>query len=142
MITNQHIPIMSNEILSFIDKEKKLSILDCTFGGGGHSIKFLEKGHSVTAFDKAEEYYRKALALRKSELGDDAENTLRNLEDLSYCLWAQRKYREVESVLKEVLDIKTRHTIVIQIPLNFIQLVVGITILYTEIENKEHMVVL
>ena len=52
MITNQHIPIMTNEILSFIDKEKKLSILDCTFGGGGHSIKFLEKGHSVTAFDK------------------------------------------------------------------------------------------
>ncbi len=54
MITNQHIPIMSNEILSFIDKEKKLSILDCTFGGGGHSIKFLEKGHSVTAIDNDE----------------------------------------------------------------------------------------
>ena len=43
MITNQHIPIMTNEILSFIDKEKKLSILDCTFGGGGHSKKFLEQ---------------------------------------------------------------------------------------------------
>ena len=42
---------MTNEILSFINKEKKLSILDCTFGGGGHSIKFLEIGHSVTAID-------------------------------------------------------------------------------------------
>ena len=52
MITNKHIPIMSNEILSFIKDKKKLSILDCTFGGGGHSLKFLEKGHSVTAIDK------------------------------------------------------------------------------------------
>ena len=43
---------MSNEILSFIKDKKKLSILDCTFGGGGHSLKFLEKGHSVTAIDK------------------------------------------------------------------------------------------
>ncbi len=52
MITNKHIPIMSNEILSFIKGKKKLSVLDCTFGGGGHSLKFLEKGHFVTAIDK------------------------------------------------------------------------------------------
>ena len=52
MINNQHIPIMSNEILSFIEGEKKLSILDCTFGGGGHSKKFLENGHNVTAIDQ------------------------------------------------------------------------------------------
>ena len=43
MIRDQHIPIMTNEILSFINKKKNLSILDCTFGGGGHSKKFLEK---------------------------------------------------------------------------------------------------
>ena len=52
MITNKHIPIMSNEILSFIKDKKKLSVLDCTFGGGGHSLNFLEKGHFVTAIDK------------------------------------------------------------------------------------------
>ena len=44
MTINQHIPIMSNEILSFINSKKNLSILDCTFGGGGHSKKFLECG--------------------------------------------------------------------------------------------------
>ena len=33
---------------------KKLSILDCTFGGGGHSKKFLESGHYVTAIDQDE----------------------------------------------------------------------------------------
>ncbi len=52
MILDNHIPIMTNEILSFIDEKKNLSILDCTFGGGGHSKKFLEKGHSVTAIDQ------------------------------------------------------------------------------------------
>ena len=54
MINNQHIPIMVNEIMSFIDGEKNLSILDCTFGGGGHSEKFLENGHHVTAIDQDE----------------------------------------------------------------------------------------
>ena len=28
---------MANEVLSLIDNKKNLSILDCTFGGGGHS---------------------------------------------------------------------------------------------------------
>ncbi len=52
MIRGQHIPIMVNEILSFIEDKKNLSILDCTFGSGGHSQKFLEKGHCVTAIDQ------------------------------------------------------------------------------------------
>ncbi len=54
MIKDQHIPIMTNEIQSFIDDKKNLSILDCTFGGGGHSIKFLQKGHNVIAIDRDE----------------------------------------------------------------------------------------
>ena len=52
MILDNHIPIMTNEILSFIDGKKNLSILDCTFGGGGHSKFFLERGHFVTAMIK------------------------------------------------------------------------------------------
>ena len=52
MINNLHIPIMENEILSFIDGKRNLSILDCTFGGGGHSKRFLESGHFVTAIDQ------------------------------------------------------------------------------------------
>ena len=43
---------MENEILSFIDGKRNLSILDCTFGGGGHSKRFLESGHFVTAIDQ------------------------------------------------------------------------------------------
>ena len=52
MIRDQHIPIMTNEILSFINRKKNLSVLDCTFGGGGHSKRFLENGHNVTAIDQ------------------------------------------------------------------------------------------
>lgn len=59
-------------------------------------------------FDKAEDYYRKALAIRKTELGDHSEATLRNLEDLSYCLWSQRKYQEVSTILEEMLAIKEK----------------------------------
>ena len=47
MINNLHIPIMANEVLSLINNKKNLSILDCTFGGGGHSKKFLEKGMTL-----------------------------------------------------------------------------------------------
>ena len=86
-----------------IDEAKKVKAEDSLLAQSYSSMARAYK--EKRDLDKAEEYYRKALALRKSELGDDAENTLRNLEDLSYCLWAQRKYREVESVLKEVLDI-------------------------------------
>ena len=52
MIRDQHIPIMTNEIQSLINDKKNLFILDCTFGGGGHSIKFLERGHNITAIDQ------------------------------------------------------------------------------------------
>ena len=52
MITNSHKPIMVKEISSFLNNDKELSILDCTFGGGGHTLRFLELGHRVTAIDE------------------------------------------------------------------------------------------
>ena len=52
MIINTHKPIMVRELSSFLNKDKELSILDCTFGGGGHTISFLDLGHRVTAIDE------------------------------------------------------------------------------------------
>ena len=52
MITNAHKPIMLKEISSFLNNDKELSILDCTFGGGGHTVSFLKLGHKVTAIDE------------------------------------------------------------------------------------------
>ncbi len=66
MILDQHIPIMTNEILSFIDNKKKLFILDCTFGGGGHSKKFLERGHIVTAIDQDNNSLKIAEKIKKT----------------------------------------------------------------------------
>ena len=66
MINNLHIPIMANEVLSLVNNKKNLSILDCTFGGGGHSKKFLEKGHHVTAIDQDEKAYIIAKKLKKN----------------------------------------------------------------------------
>ena len=66
MILENHIPIMTNEILSFIDGKKNLSILDCTFGGGGHSKMFLERGHFVTAIDQDNNSSMIAKRLKKS----------------------------------------------------------------------------
>ena len=43
---------MVKEISSFLNNDKELSILDCTFGGGGHTLRFLELGHRVTAIDE------------------------------------------------------------------------------------------
>ena len=52
MSLNLHKPIMVKEILSFIESKKDIEILDCTFGGGGHTQSFLDKGHLVTALDQ------------------------------------------------------------------------------------------
>ena len=70
MINNLHKPIMVNEILSFIKDEKNLSILDCTFGGGGHTKSFLEKGHNVIAIDqdKYSKKIGKELSKKKQKL--------------------------------------------------------------------------
>ncbi len=65
MINNHHIPIMTNEILSLIDDKKNLFILDCTFGGGGHSINFLDRGHRVTAIDQDDNSIFLAKKLKK-----------------------------------------------------------------------------
>ncbi len=41
-MNNNHIPVMLDEVLSFIPKEKKLNLIDATFGGGGYSRAILK----------------------------------------------------------------------------------------------------
>ena len=40
-MNNNHVPVMLNEVLSFIPKEKKINLIDATFGGGGYSKAIL-----------------------------------------------------------------------------------------------------
>jgi 16S rRNA (cytosine1402-N4)-methyltransferase len=65
MITNVHKPIMVKEISSFLNNDKELSILDCTFGGGGHTMSFLDLGHKVIAIDEDLKAQEIAKDLRK-----------------------------------------------------------------------------
>ena len=39
---NKHIPVMLNDVKSFIPTHKKINVLDATFGGGGYSKYILE----------------------------------------------------------------------------------------------------
>ena len=39
---NKHIPVMLDEVKSFIPKDRKVNIIDATFGGGGYSKSILE----------------------------------------------------------------------------------------------------
>ena len=43
---NKHIPVMLDEIKSFIPFDKKINVIDATFGGGGYSRSIL-KSHKV-----------------------------------------------------------------------------------------------
>ncbi len=64
-IANVHKPIMVEEILSFIEGDKPLKVLDCTFGGGGHAKSFLDKGFTVISIDKDENAKNIANDLKK-----------------------------------------------------------------------------
>ena len=41
-MNNNHVPVMLNEVLSFIPKEKKINLIDATFGAGGYSRAILK----------------------------------------------------------------------------------------------------
>ena len=42
MMRNSHIPVMLDEVQTYIPNNKKISIIDATFGGGGYSKSILE----------------------------------------------------------------------------------------------------
>ena len=42
-IRNNHIPVMLDEVQAYIPNNKKINIIDATFGGGGYSKSILEK---------------------------------------------------------------------------------------------------
>ena len=40
---NSHIPVMLEEVLSYIPSDKKINVIDATFGGGSYSKSILSK---------------------------------------------------------------------------------------------------
>ncbi|MDR2685706.1 MAG: 16S rRNA (cytosine(1402)-N(4))-methyltransferase RsmH [Rickettsiales bacterium] len=47
-----HIPVLLNEVLNILGEIKGKTIIDATFGAGGYSRAFLERGAKVIAFDR------------------------------------------------------------------------------------------
>lgn len=47
MIKSIHIPVMLNKVLDFLEGEKRHLVVDCTFGGGGHSKEILKRFKDV-----------------------------------------------------------------------------------------------
>lgn len=71
MTETKHIPVLLEEILGSFNLKNSKKILDCTFGGGGHTRAFLEASQDVTvvAIDKDPEAGERVKDLVK-EFGD------------------------------------------------------------------------
>ncbi len=51
-MTPGHLPVMLHEVLEYLAPHEGQHILDCTFGGGGHTRLLLDAGARVTALDR------------------------------------------------------------------------------------------
>lgn len=48
----KHIPVLLDSVLNALDDICNKTVIDCTFGAGGYSRAFLERGANVIAFDR------------------------------------------------------------------------------------------
>jgi 16S rRNA (cytosine1402-N4)-methyltransferase len=48
----RHIPVLLNEVLNAVGELRGKTVVDATFGAGGYSRAFLERGANVIAFDR------------------------------------------------------------------------------------------
>lgn len=51
-MTSGHLPVMPHEVLEYLAPHEGQHVLDCTFGGGGHTRLILKTGARVTALDR------------------------------------------------------------------------------------------
>ena len=66
----KHIPVLLNDVLNALGDINGRTIVDCTFGAGGYSRAFLERGANVIAFDRDVNVVSDADKL-KQEYGDN-----------------------------------------------------------------------
>ncbi len=65
----KHIPVLLNDVLDTLGDINGRTIVDCTFGAGGYSRAFLERGAKVIAFDRDTNVVTDADTLKR-EYGD------------------------------------------------------------------------
>ncbi len=59
-MTPGHLPVMLHEVLEYLAPHEGQHLLDCTFGGGGHTRLLLDAGARVTALDRDPEAAERA----------------------------------------------------------------------------------
>ncbi len=64
----KHIPVLLNDVLNTLGNISGRTVVDCTFGAGGYSRAFLDKGANVIAFDRDKNVIEDAEKI-KSEYG-------------------------------------------------------------------------
>jgi 16S rRNA (cytosine1402-N4)-methyltransferase len=65
----KHIPVLLNTVLDALGDIRGQTVVDCTFGAGGYTRAFLERGANVIAFDRDPNVVDDANAI-KQEYGD------------------------------------------------------------------------
>lgn len=65
----KHIPVLLNAVLDALGDIRGQTVVDCTFGAGGYTRAFLERGANVIAFDRDPNVVDDANAI-KQEYGD------------------------------------------------------------------------
>ena len=85
----KHIPVMLREVIDGLDIKTNGIYVDCTVGGGGHSLEIAKrlKGGQLFAFD------RDADAIAKSE------KTLKDVKDR--VTFVKANYKQAPQILKE-----------------------------------------
>lgn len=63
--TQKHIPVLLGAVLEALGNIQGKTVIDCTFGAGGYSRAFLERGANVIAFDRDPNVVADADALRR-----------------------------------------------------------------------------
>ncbi len=88
----KHIPVMLREVIDGLDIKTNGIYVDCTVGGGGHSLEIAKrlKGGHLFAFD------RDADAIAKSE------KTLKDVKDR--VTFVKANYKQAPQILKEKFD--------------------------------------
>ncbi len=94
MIDNKHIPVMLNQIISFIPSNKKINIIDATFGGGGYSKNILEKFN-----------VNKLIAVDRDPISILLSKELKN-KYLDKFFLINEKFSKIDTIIKSISSIK------------------------------------
>ena len=82
----KHVPVLLDSVLTTLGNVRGRTVVDCTFGAGGYSRAFLERGANVIAFDRDKNVCEDANKV-KSEYGN--------------------RFRFINSAFSEIQNLKT-----------------------------------